>query len=128
MKTMQKFFMMMVVVLMTGFMTSCGSDDDNNNTGSLGTFTIGMTVSDQGTLSDLEYNAMNMTLKNMEQTFTNVSQFRAKEAFEESFKSIDTSQLSTEKNYTLEYFMKDSNGSKIASHFIIVKDGKVTLN
>lgn len=127
MKTMQKFFMMMVVVLMTGFMTSCGSDDDNN-TGSLGTYTIGLTVSDKGTLSDLEYNAMNMTLKNMEQTFTNVSQFRAKEAFEASFKGIDTSQLSTEKNYTLEYFLKDSNGTKIASHFIIVKDGKVTVN
>ena len=128
MKTMQKFFMMMVVVLMTGFMTSCGSDDDNNNTGSLGTFTIGMTVSEQGTLSDLEYNAMNMTLKNMEQTFTNVSQFRAKEAFETSFKGMDTSKLGTDKDYTLEYFLKDSNGSKIASHFIIVKDGKVTVN
>lgn len=127
MKTMQKFFMMMVVVLMTGFMTSCGSDDDNNSD-SLGTYTIGLTVSDKGTLSDLEYNAMNMTLKNMEQTFTNVSQFRAKEAFEASFKGIDTSQLSTEKNYTLEYFLKDSNGTKIASHFIIVKDGKVTVN
>ena len=127
MKTMQKFFMMMVVVLMTGFMTSCGSDDDNN-TGSLGTFTIGMTVSDQGTLSDLEYNALIITLKNMEQTFTNVSQFRAKEAFETSFKGMDTSQLATDKNYTLEYFLKDGNGSKIASHFIIVKDGKVTVN
>lgn len=127
MKTMQKFFMMMVVVLMTGFMTSCGSDDDNN-TGSLGTYTIGLTVSEQGTLSDLEVTAMNSVLKNMEQTFTNVSQFRAKEAFEASFKGIDTSQLSTEKNYTLEYFLKDSNGTKIASHFIIVKDGKVTVN
>ena len=127
MKTMQKFFMMMVVVLMTGFMTSCGSDDDNN-TGPLGTFTIGMTVSEQGTLSDLEVTAMNSVLKNMEQTFTNVSQFRAKEAFETSFKSIDTSKLGTDKDYTLEYFLKDSNGSKIASHFIIVKDGKVTVN
>jgi hypothetical protein len=86
-----------------------------------------MTVSDQGTLSDLEYNAMNIALKNREQTFTNLSQFRAKEAFEESFKSIDTSQLSTEKNYTLEYFLKDGNGSKIASHYIIVKDGNITL-
>lgn len=124
---MHKFFMMLTVVLMTGFMTSCGSDDDNNS-GSLGTYTIGMTVSDQGTLSDLEYNAMNIALKNREQTFTNVSQFRAKEAFETSFKGIDTSQLSTEKNYTLEYFLKDGNGSKIASHFIIVKDGKVTVN
>lgn len=127
MKTMQKFFMMMVVVLMTGFMTSCGSDDDNN-TGPLGTYTIGMTVSDKGTLSDLEYNALIITLKNMEQTFTNVSQFRAKEAFETSFKGMDTSQLSTKSNYTLEYFLKDGNGSKIASHFIIVKDGKVTVN
>ena len=127
MKTMQKFFMMMVVVLMTGFMTSCGSDDDNN-TGPLGTFTIGMTVSEQGTLSDLEVTAMNSVLKNMEQTFTNVSQFRAKEAFETSFKSIDTSKLGTDKDYTLEYFLKDGNGSKIASHLIIVKDGKVTLN
>lgn len=126
MKTMQKFFMMMVVVLMTGFMTSCGSDDDNN-TGPLGTFTIGMTISEQGTLSDLEVTAMNSVLKNMEQTFTNVSQFRAKEAFEESFKSIDTSKLGTDKDYTLEYFLKDGNGSKIASHLIIVKDGKVTL-
>ena len=127
MKTMQKFFIMMVVVLMTGFMTSCGSDDDNNS-GSLGTYTIGMTVSDKGTLSDLEYNTLIIALKNMEQTFTNVSQFRAKEAFETSFKGIDTSKLSTESNYTLEYFLKDSNGSKIASHFIIVKDGKVTVN
>lgn len=126
MKTMQKFFMMMVVVLMTGFMTSCGSDDDNN-TGSLGTYTIGLTVSEQGTLSDLEVTAMNSVLKNMEQTFTNVSQFRAKEAFETSFKSIDTSKLGTDKDYTLEYFLKDGNGSKIASHLIIVKDGKVTL-
>ena len=127
MKTMQKFFMMMVVVLMAGFVTSCG-DDDNNDSGALGTYIIGMTVSDQGTLSDLEYNAMNIALKNREQTFTNVSQFRAKEAFEASFKGIDTSQLSTDKNYTLEYFLKDSNGTKIASHFIIVKDGKVTVN
>ena len=124
---MQKFFMMMVVVLMTGFMTSCGSDDDNNSD-SLGTYTIGLTVSDKGTLSDLEVTAMNSVLKNMEQTFTNVSQFRAKEAFETSFKSIDTSKLGTDKDYTLEYFLKDSNGSKIASHFIIVKDGKVTVN
>lgn len=127
MKTMQKFFMMMVVVLMTGFMTSCGSDDDNNSD-ILGTYTIGMTISDKGTMSDLEYNATIITLKNMEQTFTNVSQFRAKEAFETSFKGIDTSQLSTKDNYTLEYFLKDSNGTKIASHFIIVKDGKVTVN
>ena len=127
MKTMHKFFMMLTVVLMAGFMTSCGSDDDNN-TGPLGTYTIGMTVSDQGTLSDLEYNAMNIALKNREQTFTNVSQYRAKEAFEASFKGIDPSQLSTDKNYTLEYFLKDSNGTKIASHFIIVKDGKVTVN
>lgn len=126
MKTMQKFFMMMVVVLMTGFMTSCGSDDDNN-TGSLGTYTIGLTVSEQGTLSDLEVTTMNSVLKNMEQTFTNVSQFKAKEAFEASFKSIDTSKLGTDKDYTLEYFLKDGNGSKIASHLIIVKDGKVTL-
>lgn len=124
---MQKFFMMMVVVLMAGFVTSCG-DDDNNDSGALGTYTIGMTVSDQGTLSDLEYNAMNIALKNREQTFTNVSQYRAKEAFEASFKGIDTSQLSTDENYTLEYFLKDSNGTKIASHFIIVKDGKVTVN
>jgi hypothetical protein len=126
MKTMQKFFMMMVVVLMTGFMTSCGSDDDNNSD-SLGTYTIGLTVSEQGTLSDLEVTTMNSVLKNMEQTFTNVSQFRAKEAFEASFKSIDTSKLGTDKDYTLEYFLKDGNGSKIASHLIIVKDGKVTL-
>jgi hypothetical protein len=124
---MQKFFMMMVVVLMTGFMTSCGSDDDNNSD-SLGTYTIGLTVSEQGTLSDLEVTTMNSVLKNMEQTFTNVSQFRAKEAFEASFKSIDTSKLGTDKDYTLEYFLKDGNGSKIASHFIIVKDGKVTVN
>ena len=123
---MQKFFMMMVVVLMTGFMTSCGSDDDNNSD-SLGTYTIGLTVSEQGTLSDLEVTTMNSVLKNMEQTFTNVSQFRAKEAFEASFKSIDTSKLGTDKDYTLEYFLKDGNGSKIASHLIIVKDGKVTL-
>jgi hypothetical protein len=124
---MQKFFMMMVVVLMTGFMTSCGSDDDNNSD-SLGTYTIGLTVSEQGTLSDLEVTTMNSVLKNMEQTFTNVSQFKAKEAFEASFKSIDTSKLGTDKDYTLEYFLKDGNGSKIASHLIIVKDGKVTLN
>ena len=123
---MQKFFMMMVVVLMTGFMTSCGSDDDNNSD-SLGTYTIGLTVSEQGTLSDLEVTTMNSVLKNMEQTFTNVSQFKAKEAFEASFKSIDTSKLGTDKDYTLEYFLKDGNGSKIASHLIIVKDGKVTL-
>ena len=57
MKTMQKFFMMLTVVLMAGFMTSCGSDDDNNS-GSLGSYTIGFTVSDKGVLSDTEVSMM----------------------------------------------------------------------
>lgn len=126
MKTMQKFMMMMAVVLMAGFMTSCGSDDDNNS-GSLGTYTIGMTVSEQGGLSDMEVSAMNAALKNMEQTFTNVTEFKVRNAFEESFNAIDTSKLSTEKDYTLEYFLKNSSGTKIATHYIIIKDGKVTL-
>ena len=55
---MQKFFMMLTVVLMAGFMTSCGSDDDNNS-GSLGSYTIGFTVSDKGDLSDTEVSMMN---------------------------------------------------------------------
>ena len=118
--------MMMAVVLMAGFMTSCGSDDDNNS-GSLGTYTIGMTVSEQGGLSDMEVSAMNAALKNMEQTFTNVTEFKVRNAFEESFNAIDTSKLSTEKDYTLEYFLKNSSGTKIATHYIIIKDGKVTL-
>ena len=82
--------MMIAVVLMAGFMTSCGSDDDNNS-GPLGTYTIGMTVSEQGGLSDVEVSALNSVLKNMEQTFTNATEFKAKNAFEESFKAIDTS-------------------------------------
>jgi len=126
MKTMQKFLMMIAVVLMAGFMTSCGSDDDNNS-GPLGTYTIGMTVSEQGGLSDVEVSALNSVLKNMEQTFTNATEFKAKNAFEESFKAIDTSKLSTEKDYTLEYFLKNGSGTKIATHYIIVKDGKITL-
>ena len=123
---MQKFLMMIAVVLMAGFMTSCGSDDDNNS-GPLGTYTIGMTVSEQGGLSDVEVSALNSVLKNMEQTFTNATEFKAKNAFEESFKAIDTSKLSTEKDYTLEYFLKNGSGTKIATHYIIVKDGKITL-
>jgi len=126
MKTMQKFLMMIAVVLMAGFMTSCGSDDDNNS-GPLGTYTIGMTVSEQGGLSDVEVSALNSVLKNMEQTFTNATEFKAKNAFEESFNAIDTSKLSTEKDYTLEYFLKNGSGTKIATHYIIVKDGKITL-
>ena len=126
MKTMQKFFMMLTVVLMAGFMTSCGSDDDNN-VGPLGTYTVGMTISDQGGLSDMEVSMMNQVLKNMEQTFKNVSESRAKSAFEESFRGINTSQLDTSKDYTLEYFLKDGNGTKIASHYIIIKNGKITL-
>ena len=118
--------MMIAVVLMAGFMTSCGSDDDNNS-GPLGTYTIGMTVSEQGGLSDVEVSALNSVLKNMEQTFTNATEFKAKNAFEESFKAIDTSKLSTEKDYTLEYFLKNGSGTKIATHYIIVKDGKITL-
>jgi hypothetical protein len=126
MKTMQKFFMMLTVVLMAGFMTSCGSDDDNN-VGPLGTYTVGMTISDQGGLSDMEVSMMNQVLKNMEQTFKNVSESRAKSAFEESFRGIDTSKLDTSKDYTLEYYLKDGNGTKIASHYVIIKNGKITI-
>jgi hypothetical protein len=126
MKTMQKFLMMIAVVLMAGFMTSCGSDDDNNS-GPLGTYTIGMTVSEQGGLSDVEVSALNSVLKNMEQTFTNATEFKAKNAFEESFKAINTSQLDTSKDYTLEYYLKNSNGTKIASHYVIIKNGKITI-
>ena len=123
MKTMQKFFMMMVVVLMAGFVTSCG-DDDNND---LGTYTIGLTVSERGGLTEQEVSLMNYALKSMEQSFSNTTESRARAAFEESFKKIDTSKLSTEKDYTLEYFLKNSSGTKIATHNIIIKNGNVTL-
>ena len=106
---------------------TASSSGANITSGSRGPYPLGLTVTDKVSFSDLEVTAMNSVLKNMEQTFTNVSQFRAKEAFEASFKSIDTSKLGTDKDYTLEYFLKDGNGSKIASHLIIVKDGKVTL-
>lgn len=126
MKTMHKFFMMLTVVLMAGFMTSCGSDDDNNS-GPLGSYTIGFTVSDKGDLSDTEVSMMNDILKNLEQTFDNVSESKAKTVFEESFRGVNTSQLDTSKDYTLEYYLKNSSGTKIASHYIIIKNGKITL-
>ena len=111
---------------MAGFMTSCGSDDDNNS-GSLGSYTIGFTVSDKGDLSDTEVSMMNDILKNLEQTFDNVSESKAKTVFEESFRGVNTSQLDTSKDYTLEYYLKNSSGTKIASHYIIIKNGKITL-
>ena len=122
---MQRFFLSMLAIVLMGSLTaSWGSDDDT--TTALGNYTIGMTISDKGTMSDAEYDLLVLALQGMEETLTNVSESTARTAFEASFGGINAAVLDTSKNYTLEYYLKDSNGKKIAVHYVYVKDGKVT--
>ena len=122
---MQRFFLSMLAIVLMGSLTaSWGSDDDT--TTALGNYTIGMTISDKGTMSDAEYDLLVLALQGMEETLTNVSESTARTAFEASFGGINTMVLDTSKNYTLEYYLKDGNGKKIAVHYIYVKDGKIT--
>ena len=121
---MQKVFMTMLVVLMAGFVTSCGDDDKND--GFLGNYTITLRVSEQGTLSDETYTALNTLLKTKEVNIPNVLELAAKTAFEESFRAFKPSFLDVTSNYTLEYALKNSSGKTIAVHYINVKDGKIS--
>ena len=114
---------MLAVVLMGGLTVSCGSEEE---TIILGNFTIGYTISDKGTLPNDEYEYAVVYFSRKEVTIDNVSESRAREAFEVSFKNIDLSKLSTTYDYTVEYFLKNPRGEKIATHYIIIKNGQAT--
>ena len=113
----------MVVVLMAGFVTSCGDDDSSSL---LDTYTFALRVSDKGTMSDVEYNALTTILKTKDVTVPDVPELAAKSAFEQAFKAMNLSELSTVGTYTLEYSLKNSKGKTIAIHYIYVKDGQVS--
>ena len=125
MQTMQKFFLLMLVVIMGSMsIASCGSDDDDIL--STGDYTVGMKISDKGTLTDNEYERINKMLPNWSDTLRNVTETAAKAAFEISWTIIPTTAFDLSMDYNLEYYLKDSLSNTIAAHILFIKDGKLS--
>lgn len=126
MKTMQKFFLSMLVVIMGSLsVTSCGSDDDDNLL-NVGNYTVGMTISDKGTMPDELYEATNLALSKMTETLENTTEIAAKAAYEISWGAVTISGLDMDYDYTLEYYLKNSKGNTVAAHYIFIKNGAVS--
>lgn len=103
---------------------SCGSDDDDIL--STGDYTVGMKISDKGTLTDNEYERINKMLPNWSDTLRNVTEIAAKAAFEISWTIIPTAAFDLSMDYNLEYYLKDSLSNTIAAHILFIKDGKLS--
>lgn len=130
MKQFKNFFLVALMVLVAGMVSSCGSDDDGNGGGSgLGTYTLKCHISDYGTLPDAYAKILNDALEqNVNETVPNVSLDTVKkeldQAVEEAIKTGDYKD--SPYNYTIEFYILDSNGKKVYSRYIIVKDGTAT--
>ena len=125
MQTKQKLILLVLVVIMGSMsIASCGSNDDDIL--STGDYTIGMKISEMGTLTDTECEKINKILPNMSDTLKNVTEIAAKAAFEISWGILPTSAFDLSMDYNLEYYLKDSLSNTIAAHNIFVKDGKLT--
>ena len=130
MKQFKNFFLVALMVLVAGMVSSCGSDDDDNGGGSgLGTYTLKCHISDYGTLPDAYAKILNDALEqNVNETVPNVSLDTVKkeldQAVEEAIKTGDYKD--SPYNYTIEFYILDSNGKKVYSRYIIVKDGTAT--
>ena len=126
MKQFKNFFLVALMVLVAGMVSSCGSDDDDNGGGSgLGTYTLKCHISDYGTLPDAYAKILNDALEqNVNETVPNVSLDTVKkeldQAVEEAIKTGDYKD--SPYNYTIEFYILDSNGKKVYSRYIIVKD------
>ena len=132
MKQFKNFFLVALMVLVAGMVSSCGSDDDDNNGGGgsgVGTYTLKCRISDYGTLPTEMAKIMDDGLQqNISQQYPNVSLDLVKkavdQAVEESIKTGDYKD--SPYNYTIEFYILDSNGKKVYSRYIIVKDGTAT--
>ena len=123
MKTMQKFFFMMLVVLMGGMMASCGSDSDSDD--NVDSFTLVMSISDPGTMPQEMVESINYTLEQYTKT-VQATEAKAKSALDQAFDQADLSTFPTQYDYTIEFALENSKGSKVYSRYIVVKGGKIT--
>ena len=131
MKQFKNFFLIALMVLVGGMVSSCGSDDDNNGGGDsgLGTYTLKCHLSDFGTLPEAYAKILNDGLeKNVNQQYPNVSLDIVKKSVD---KAVEDAVKSGEYkdspyNYTVEFYIVDSNGNKVYSRSIVVKDGTAT--
>lgn len=133
MKQFKNFFLVALMVLVAGMVSSCGSDDDNNSSGGggsgLGTYTLKCHISDYGTIPTEFAKIMNDALEqNVNQQYPNVSLDLVKKALDEAVEeSIKTGNYKDSPyNYTIEFYIVDSNGKKVYSRLIIIKDGTAT--
>ena len=115
----------MLVVLMGSMTTSCGSDEETIL--ATGTFTIGFEISERGSLTEEGAVLLNAAFSSLKQTVSGVSELAALTAFEAAYLAVNTSAFpTTTGNYTIEMYLKDANGKKLATHHFVVKDGVIT--
>jgi hypothetical protein len=131
MKQFKNFFLIALMVLVGGLVSSCGSDDDNNGGGGsgLGTYTLKCHISDYGTIPTEFAKIMNDALEqNVNQQYPNVSLDLVKKAVDQAVEdAVKSGQYNDSPyNYTIEFYIVDSNGKKVYSRYIIVKNGTAT--
>ncbi len=130
MKQFKNFFLVALMVLVAGMVSSCGSDDDDNGGGSgVGTYTLKCHISDYGTIPTEFAKIMNDAFEqNVNQQYPNVSLDLVKKALDVAVEeSIKTGNYKDSPyNYTIEFYIVDSNGKKVYSRLIIIKDGTAT--
>ena len=130
MKKIKSLMLMMLMIFVGGMICSCGNDDDDNVDGNRGgaisTYTLHCTISDYGTMHE-EYAAF---LKQgldayAARSFPNASLETVKAALDEAVDEAVKSGNYNDSpyNYTIEFYITDSNGKKVYSRFIVVKDG-----
>ena len=133
MKQFKNFFLIALMVLVGGMVSSCGSDDDNNSSSGggsgLSTYTLKCHISDYGTLPEAIAKVLNDGLEqNVNETVPNVSLDTVKKTLDKAVEdAIKTGEYKDSPyNYTIEFYILDSNGKKVYSRYIIVKDGTAT--
>lgn len=134
MEKIKSLMLMVVMIVMSGMVCSCGSDDDDNNNGggsgsTIGTYVLHCTLSDAGTMPKEYADILKKSLEESVNTaYQNVSLDVVKAALDTAVEdairngSYDNEQY----NYTIEFYITDSNNKKVYSRYIVVKDGKAT--
>ncbi len=134
MEKIKSLMLMVVMIVMSGMVCSCGSDDDDNKGGggsesAIGTYVLHCTLSDAGTMPKEYADILKKSLEeNVNQTYQNVSLDVVKAALDTAVDdAIKNGSYDNEQyNYTIEFYITDSNNKKVYSRYIVVKDGKAT--
>ena len=134
MEKIKSLMLMVVMIVMSGMVCSCGSDDDDNNKGggsgsTIGTYVLHCTLSDAGTMPKEYADILKKSLEdNVNQTYQNVSLDVVKAALDKAVDdAIKNGSYDNEQyNYTIEFYITDSNNKKVYNRYIVVKDGKAT--